>query len=407
MKKQPVTLTVPTPCHENWQAMTPAEQGRFCGSCQKTVMDFTAKTDREVARYFEQQSMGASTGSTCGRFRPDQLHRPLHAERPDGFGTRLRTLGLLVPGLLLGSWAEAQTQRQLMGKVACPKPVQQDTLVEVKQVVMGMMAMPRPEITGDVAVAPPKPPVESPLLGDTVIVLEKINRVISGKVLDASTGEALIGANILIKGTQTGTVSDIDGNYELSIPTALENPLLEFSYTGFETFAGPIAEGQKTVEAKMKPSAMLGEICFMGVVGVRKDETLYRLAKQKAIQFFQPLRERRKERNLEQSIAKQQKLSTVPVPLPEPSQPESPEKPLPAAMPVEVFPNPFSRKLNIRFDSPAAERLNIRLTDMQGRTVLLQTYEAMKGPQVVALDDLGAANLPSGQYLLELSSYRL
>ena len=41
---------------------------------------------------------------------------------------------------------------------------------------------------------------------------------------------------------------------------------------------------------------------------------------------------------------------------------------------------------------------------MQGRTVLFQTYEAVKGQQVVALDDLGAARLPAGQYLLELSN---
>lgn len=386
MKKQPVTLTVPTPCHENWQAMTPADQGRFCNSCQKTVHDFTAKTDREVARYFEQ----AVTSSTCGRFRPDQLHRPLQVERPDGFGARLRALGLLVPGLLLGNWAQAQTQRVLMGKPAYTKPVQVDSLIEVKQVIMGMMAPPRQSIDSEL----------KPLTGDTVIVRNPV-QIITGKVLDASTGEALIGANVLIKGTQFGTVTDVDGSYELGIPAAVENPVLAFSYTGYETFSMAIAEGQKTLEVKMAPGAMQGEIVFTGVVAIRKDETLYRIAKRKAIDLFRPLRERREERKLEKAIAKQENPIA---PVPEPAQPETPRKPLPEAMPVEVFPNPFSRNLNIRFDSPAAERLNIRLTDMQGRTVLLQTYEAMKGPQVVALDDLGAANLPSGQYLLELSS---
>jgi hypothetical protein len=239
------------------------------------------------------------------------------------------------------------------------------------------------------------------LLGDTVIVSKHTSRIITGKVLDASTDGALIGANILIKGTQSGTITNIDGSYELSIPASLENPVLEFSYTGYETFATAIAEGQKTVEAKMAPGAMLGEIYLAGVVAIRQDETLYRLAKRKVVQLFQSVREQREEKKLEKSFAEQQKPTA---PRPEPAQPETPEKALPAAMPVEVFPNPFSRQLSIRFYSPAAERLNIRLTDMQGRTVLFQTYEAMKGPQVVALDDLGAANLPSGQYLLELSS---
>ena len=38
---------------------------------------------------------------------------------------------------------------------------------------------------------------------------------IKGQVTDAVTGETLIGANVLIQGTLTGTITDLDGNYEL------------------------------------------------------------------------------------------------------------------------------------------------------------------------------------------------
>src|SRR6476620_134387 len=64
------TLSIPTPCHENWDQMTPVEKGRFCGACQKTVIDFTNMTDQQLAAFFKKP-----TGSVCGRFVKDQLER--------------------------------------------------------------------------------------------------------------------------------------------------------------------------------------------------------------------------------------------------------------------------------------------------------------------------------------------
>jgi len=56
-------------------------------------------------------------------------------------------------------------------------------------------------------------------------------KTVSGKVTDDS-GEALPGVNVLIKGTTTGTQTDLDGNYELSVENGA---FLVFSYVGFET----------------------------------------------------------------------------------------------------------------------------------------------------------------------------
>jgi len=72
MAKQ-LQLTIPTPCHEDWDAMTPVDKGKFCGSCQKQVVDFTNMSDRQVAEFFKKPS----TGSVCGRFMNDQLDRTL------------------------------------------------------------------------------------------------------------------------------------------------------------------------------------------------------------------------------------------------------------------------------------------------------------------------------------------
>ena len=59
------------------------------------------------------------------------------------------------------------------------------------------------------------------------------DRTVSGKVTSAEDGSAIPGVNIVVKGTTTGTVTDIDGNYNLSVG-ADENTLI-FSFIGMET----------------------------------------------------------------------------------------------------------------------------------------------------------------------------
>ena len=49
---QKLQLSIPEPCHENWQEMTPTQQGRFCKACAKEVIDFSMMTDTEVLNYF-------------------------------------------------------------------------------------------------------------------------------------------------------------------------------------------------------------------------------------------------------------------------------------------------------------------------------------------------------------------
>jgi TonB-linked SusC/RagA family outer membrane protein len=57
-------------------------------------------------------------------------------------------------------------------------------------------------------------------------------RTISGKVTDAG-GEPLIGASVVVKGTSSGTVTDIDGSYSISVPS--DSKVLVYSYTGYES----------------------------------------------------------------------------------------------------------------------------------------------------------------------------
>ena len=63
-------ITIPTPCHENWETMTREEKGRFCSVCSKTVRDFTAASDEENI-----DVVSNSTEEICGNFYEIQLDR--------------------------------------------------------------------------------------------------------------------------------------------------------------------------------------------------------------------------------------------------------------------------------------------------------------------------------------------
>lgn len=60
-------ITIPEPCHENWDEMTPKDNGRFCLSCSKTVVDFTSMLPEQIQQYF------ISHKNVCGRLKSEQL----------------------------------------------------------------------------------------------------------------------------------------------------------------------------------------------------------------------------------------------------------------------------------------------------------------------------------------------
>ncbi|KUJ63386.1 hypothetical protein AR687_04365 [Flavobacteriaceae bacterium CRH] len=62
-------ITIPEPCLENWDEMTTNENGRFCLSCSKTVIDFTSMLPNEVQHFFIQNQ----NKKICGRFKKSQL----------------------------------------------------------------------------------------------------------------------------------------------------------------------------------------------------------------------------------------------------------------------------------------------------------------------------------------------
>ena len=68
-----IQLKIADPCHEDWNKMSQQQQGRFCGSCQKTVIDFTTWSDKDLFHFFTNYR-----GGVCGRFFSTQLRKEIY-----------------------------------------------------------------------------------------------------------------------------------------------------------------------------------------------------------------------------------------------------------------------------------------------------------------------------------------
>lgn len=63
-----IEISINKTCQENWNSFDKNELGGFCNRCQKNVIDFTGKSEKEIFDFFSKKSSGV-----CGRFKPEQL----------------------------------------------------------------------------------------------------------------------------------------------------------------------------------------------------------------------------------------------------------------------------------------------------------------------------------------------
>lgn len=91
------SISIPKPCHENWNTMTPNQKGRFCDSCDKTVIDFTLMNVLEIQDFIHQNNRNR----ICGHIRKDQLHA-IHLKIPiETFQAQLSYHKLFLLALIL------------------------------------------------------------------------------------------------------------------------------------------------------------------------------------------------------------------------------------------------------------------------------------------------------------------
>ena len=220
MKKKPANLhlQIPEPCSQNWEEMIPLPGGRFCHHCEKTVIDFTGMTDKQIASLYKRRQ-----GRVCGLFRQGQLNRSLPLPEPVNRWQRFRAIGALLSGLLLNGVAAAQTaiQKPLAVIQAPVQEADEQSTVEAAGVLKGVVK----DETGEL------------LTGASV-------------ALFSGDGPGNLGA---------GTATDEKGRFELKIPAGIQQFWLVFSYVGYEEQAivpiQAITNPEKDIEVQMKRAA--------------------------------------------------------------------------------------------------------------------------------------------------------
>ena len=94
---------------------------------------------------------------------------------------------------------------------------------------------------------------------------------VNGSLTDAETQEPLIGVNILVKNSTSGTISDVDGNYEIEVPDATS--ILVFSFVGFATQEVAL-EGRNRLDLSMSEGVGLDEITVTALGIARSEKSL-------------------------------------------------------------------------------------------------------------------------------------
>lgn len=97
---------------------------------------------------------------------------------------------------------------------------------------------------------------------DEISSLQQQKRFVTGKIVDSSDGSPIIGANILLKGTNTGVISDIDGNYSIQVNSSSD--ILVVSFIGYKTREVPV-ETSGVIDIKLtSDNEMLSEVVVVG-----------------------------------------------------------------------------------------------------------------------------------------------
>ena len=92
------------------------------------------------------------------------------------------------------------------------------------------------------------------------------NKKINGTVFDAK-GEPIIGANVRVKGSTLGTITDLDGVFSLDVP---ENAILEVSYIGYESQTVHVADKTQFSFILKEDTEVLEDVVVIGYGSVKK-----------------------------------------------------------------------------------------------------------------------------------------
>lgn len=195
MAKHPdLSLTIPEPCTQNWNDMTPNSKGRHCDSCQKTVVDFSNYTDKELVEFFKK-----TQGEVCGRISSYQFNRPMPIieKSNNTFFHRALFGGALLAGIA------GTAKGQLFNHSAAP------IMVPIYNSSVYTFAKEDHSQTG---------------------TKHNSTRKVYGKVVDDNTKEPIQNVEVSLDGSSDYASTDSTGKFELNIPDSLAGKELKIEF---------------------------------------------------------------------------------------------------------------------------------------------------------------------------------
>lgn len=341
-------LNIADPCHESWNDMTPQQQGRFCGSCQKVVVDFSVMTDKEILDYFS-----TATQHVCGRLATDQLNKELKpAEHKRRFSWAYVWNLLLATFLITETNAQVKPKKPAISRVAKPH---NPTIIKVP---------PKPNVVED------KELIVMGGIGFGMKIEEPpVTAAVNGTVIDAETNLPVPGASIRISETTNGTAADAGGRFSWRFDKK-QPTVIEITAIGYEKQVMTISEStQWPVQVLLKPEAKeLEAVAIVAYGNTTRRGNVCVVYKTSVISKL---------------------IDTLPAPL---------------KKDIKVYPNPVTRgnTVNVSLQLKQAGDYKLELLNTAGQVVHIQPLIMATNQQVISLAT--QANWAAGIYWIRISS---
>jgi hypothetical protein len=325
MKKKAtsIKIQIPEPCTQDFSKMHPLPGGRYCDHCERTVVDFRGMTDREIVRIYQQRQ-----GRVCGIFKDNQLDRALPLPQVPKEGKPWAAIAALSSALLFGTPASGQSTSE--------RPVIQLAENNAKE-----KATDEGKVT------------------------------IEGWVMDEK-GEPIPFANILLA-DMNGTITDLDGYFNIEIPLKLIGTEIKVSMMGYEAKSITIGQditNNHPMQIELKTGLALPEVVVTAAQVELREVTM----------------------GLSAGLAIMTSYGEE----------DNDNLPVVNVVQIKAYPNPFISTLTIEMEVKTAQPYLFHLYNEAGQLVFAESRELEAGLQTLQLD-LVQRHLPEGAYFLRIS----
>lgn len=216
-------IEIPEKCDKNWNELDGSGDKKDCSICSKPVYNFSGKTDKEIFEFIKSRK----GQRICGMFSSSQLNRQLRVT-----SRYLKPFSFILPSIFILNLSDVYANTTVKDSI---------------------------QIT------------QSIINSDSV--------TLTGIVIDSTTKEPLIFANILIKGTKIGISTDMNGKFNFTFDSQLliNHDSLEIHYVGYKNKSVKIdPENTSNITIELN-----GETEFMGEVVFVREPLRKRLFKRR------------------------------------------------------------------------------------------------------------------------------